>query len=58
LPEYAALQTAKAAYEERQASLDEAQRLLRAILKRDSALPDLALFRKATTVHAWLREPL
>jgi hypothetical protein len=39
-------------------SLDEAQQLLRAILKRDSALPDLALFRKATTVHSWLGEPL
>jgi hypothetical protein len=55
LPEYAPMQTAKAAYAKRQTSLDEAQRLLRFILKWEpsAAAEDLARFRKAATIRSY-----
>ena len=52
LPEYADLQTAKAAHERLSASVIEARRLLRFILKWEpsTSAEYLALFRKAATV--------
>ena len=55
LPEYATLRKAQAAHEQRQACLDEAQWLLRFILKWERSIDakDLALFRQATTMHGY-----
>jgi hypothetical protein len=53
LPDYATLQTAKAAHGRLSASVIEARRLLRFILKWEpssASAEDLALFRKATTL--------
>ena len=53
LPEYEALQKARATWERLSASVIEARRLLRFILKWEPSAPaedDLALFRKAATV--------
>jgi hypothetical protein len=55
LPEYEVLQKARAAHEQRQTSVDRAQRLLRFILKWEPSTPaqDLALFRQAATIHGY-----
>jgi hypothetical protein len=53
LPEYATLQTAKVAHDRLSASVIEARRLLRFILKWEpssASAKDLALFRKGATV--------
>jgi hypothetical protein len=51
LPEYEALQQARAAYDRRQTTLEAAQRLLKSLLKSKAAVSaeQLALLRRAAT---------